>query len=72
MELGVSALKGISVNEHVIVTDFVLYDEGERDQVLQSILGRLSTDVQSQFTTGEYIQYGKTFPCIRLSASGEY
>ena len=70
MEFGVSALKGISGNEHV--TDFVLYDWGERDQVLQSILGRLSTDVQSQFTTGEYTTCGDTFPCIRLSASGEY
>ena len=71
VEFGVSALKGISVNEHI--TDFVLYDYGRRDQVLQNILGRLSTDVQSRFTTGEYTDVdGDTHPCIRFSASGEY
>ena len=71
MEFGVSALKGILANEHV--TDFILYDWDRRDQVLQDILGRLSTDVQSQFTTGEYTdEGGGTYPCIRLSASGEY
>ena len=71
MEFGVSALKGIVANQHVI--EFVLYDYGERDQVLQNILGRLTTDVQSQFTTGEYTdEDGDTFPCILLSASGEY
>ena len=70
MEFGVSALKGISANQHT--TDFVLYDYGKRDQVLQSILGRLTTDVQSQFT-GEYTdEGGRTYSCIRLSASGEY
>ena len=68
-------MKGISANNHV--TEFVLYDCGKRDQVLHYILGRLSTDVQSQFTTGErtdeygICQYG-TYPCIRLSTSGEY
>ena len=71
MEFGVFALKGISANQHV--TDFVLYDRDERDQVLQNILGRLTTDVQSLFTTGEYTnETGRTYPCIRLSASGEY
>ena len=71
MEFGVSALKGISAHEHI--TDFVLYDLSMTDQVLQNILGRLSTDVQSQFTTGRYTnEYGSTFPCICLSASGEY
>ena len=71
MEFGVSTLKGISRNEHV--TDFVLYDWNRSDQVLQSILGRLSTDVQNGFTTGEYTDENvSTFPCIRFSASGEY
>ena len=71
MEFGVSALKGISGNDHVV--DFVLYDYDKSDQVLQSILGRLSTDVQSQFTTGEYTREdGDTYPCIRFSPSGEY
>ena len=70
MEFGVSALKGIVANQHVI--EFVLYDYGERDQVLQNILGRLTTDVRSQFTTGEYTDDRRTYPCIRLSASGEY
>ena len=71
VEFGVSALKGISANDHI--TDFVLYNYGNRDQVLPIILGRLSTDVRSQFTTGEYTdEDGDTYPCIRLSASGEY
>ena len=72
MEFGVSALKGISANEHV--KDFFLYDWDERvNQVLESILGRLTTDVQSQFTPGEYTdEDGDTSPCIHLSASGEY
>ena len=71
MEFGVSALKGILANQHV--ADFVLYDWGERDQVLQNILGRLTTDVQSQFTIGEYTREdGLTYACICLSASGEY
>ena len=65
-------MKGISGNDHV--ADFVLYDIDKiADQVLQSILGRLTTDVRSQFTTGRYTdEGGDTYPCIRLSASGEY
>ena len=71
MEFGVSALKGISANEHI--ADFVLYDySNDRDQVLQIILGRLTTDVQSQFTTGWYTTHCDTCHCIRLSASSEY
>ena len=57
---------------HEHVTNFILCDWGERDQVLQSILGRLSMDMQSQFTTGEYTDEDDTYPCIRLSTSGEY
>ena len=79
MEFGVSALKGISRNEHV--ADFILYncyrsgevDSGRSAQVRQNILGRLTTDVRSQFTTEWYTdEYDFTFPSIRLSASGEY
>ena len=66
-----SVLKSISTNKRV--TEFLLYDSSYRSQVLQFILGRLTTDVQSQFTTGEYTnEGGRTFPCIRLSASSEY
>ena len=64
-------MKCISAHEHI--TDFVLYDWGMRDQVLQNIIEKLSTDVQSQFTTGDYTdEDGDTYPCIRLSASSEY
>ena len=71
MELGISVFKGISANDHI--TDFVLYDYGNRDQVLHNIIGRLSTDVRRQFTTGEYTSvYGVTYSCIRLSTSGQY
>ena len=72
MEFGVSALKGISANKHI--TDFFLYDWDERvDQVLVNILGRLPTDVQSQFTPGEYTdENGDTSPCIHFSVLGEY
>ena len=71
MEFGVSALKAISASDQR--TDFDLYDYGKRVQVLQRILGRLSTDVQGRFTLGEYTnEYGTTFPSIHLSASGEY
>ena len=71
VEFGVSVVKGMSGNEHA--TDFVLYDWSKRVDVLRNILGRLSTDVQSQFSTGRYTDgYGDTYPCIHLSASGEY
>ena len=68
-------LKGISGNKHT--SHFVLYDEGSRVRLLHSIIDRLPTDVQRQFTIGEYtVEYGYTYheyrlSCIRRSASGE-
>ena len=71
MEFGVFALKGISASKHL--TDFVLWDYLERYQVLQNILERLPTDVQSQFTAERYtVEFVSTFPSIRLCSSGEY
>ena len=65
-------LKGISGNKHT--THFVLYDRGERDHLLHSIIDRLPTDVQRQFIIDKYTdtrEYGFAPPCISRSASGE-
>ena len=70
MEFGVSVLKGISRSKHT--SHFVLYDWGERDHLLHSIIGRLPTDVQRHFIINKYIdKYEDTYPCISRSASGE-
>ena len=64
-------MKGISAYKHL--TDFVLWDYLERYQVLQNILERLPTDVQSRFTVERYtVEFVSTFPCICLCSSGEY
>ena len=47
-----SVLKGISGNKHT--ANFVLYDLGGRDHLLQSLIGRLPTDVQRHFIIDEY------------------
>ena len=71
MDFGVAAVKGISANQ--LIADFVLFDWDDRVHVLQSILARLTSEMQSGFTIGEYTaENGHTYPCIRLSASGEY
>ena len=63
-------LEGISGNKHT--KHFVLYDWGKRGHLLRSIIGRIPTDVQRQFTIDKYTnKYGYTFPCISCSASGE-
>ena len=65
-----SVLKGISGNKHT--THFVLYDQLGRDHLLHSIISRLPTDVRRQFIIDEYtVKYGRTYPCISRSASGE-
>ena len=63
-------LKGISGNKHT--SHFVLYTERSRVHLLQSIIDRLPTDAQRQFIIDKYTdEYGRTFPCISRSASGE-
>ena len=69
VEIGVSLLKGISGNKHS--TNFVLWDRDSRVHLLHSIIGRLPTDEQRQFTIDKYTDEDKTFPCISRSASGE-
>ena len=72
-----SVLNGISASKHIM--DFVLYNNcgcqqlhGERDHLLHSIIDRLPTDVQKHFIIDKYTdKFGRTFPCIRRSASGE-
>ena len=70
VEFGVSVLEGISGNKHT--KHFVLYDWGKRGHLLRSIIGRLPSDVQRQFTIDKYTnKYGYPFPCISRFASGE-
>ena len=70
VEFGVSVLKGISGNKHT--AHFVLYSWDRRDHLLHSIIGRLPTDEQRQFTIDEYTnEFGHTYPCISHSASRE-
>ena len=71
LTFGLSVLKSIAKNQ--TIEEFVLYSMGERDSVLHDMLGRLTPDQRTRLTTGKYThKYGGTFPCIRLSASGEY
>ena len=70
VEFGVSVLKGISGSKNL--THFVLYDCDKRDHLLHSIIDRLPTDMQRQFIIDKYTdEYGRTYPCISRSASGE-
>ena len=63
-------LAGISGNKHT--THFALYNWGKRNHLLRSIIGRIPSDVQRQFTIDKYTnKYGYTFPCISRFASGE-
>ena len=64
-------MKSIAKNQ--TIAEFVLYNRDERDGVLLDMLGGLTPDQRTRYTTGEYTnEYGYTFPCIHLSASGEY
>ena len=71
---GLSVLKSIAKNQ--TIEEFVLYNrdiENSDKRDLHEMLGKLTTDQRTRYTTGEYTnEYGDTFPCIRLSASGEY
>ena len=70
VEFGVSVLKGISGNKHT--SHFVLYDSGKRVHLFHSIIDGLPTDEQRQFIIDQYTdKYGRTYPCISHSASGE-
>ena len=71
LTFGLSVLKTIAKNQ--TIEEFVLYDKGKRDSVIHDMLDRLTPDQRVRFTTGEYTdeRHG-TFPCIHLSASGEY
>ena len=52
---------------------FVLYDWSKRVELLTEMLTRLTPDESSRFSIGQYTnEYGRTFPCIRLSPSSEY
>ena len=55
------------------IDDFVLYDCGERRELLTEMLMRLTPDESSWFSIGQYTdEYDDTYPCIRLSPSSEY
>ena len=72
VEFGVSVLKGISGNKHT--THFALYDQYQdrRVHLFHSIIDGLPTEVQRQFIIDEYTdKFGRTYPCINRSASGE-
>ena len=63
-------LKGISGNKHT--SHLVLYSWDQRDHLLHSIIGGLSTDMQRQFIIDKYTdEDADTYPCISRSASGE-
>ena len=75
---GLSVLTTIARKQHI--TDFVLYDWSGRDSILCNMLGGLTPNQSVRFTTarqctlhGEYTdEFGDTYSCIRLSASGEH
>ena len=55
------------------IGDFVLYDCGERGELLTEMLTRLTPDESSRFSVGQYTDdHNDTFPCICLSPSSEY
>ena len=71
LTFGLSVLKSIAKNQ--TIEEFVLYNEDERDSVLHDMLGELTPDQRTRYTTGEYTnEFDGPYPCIRLSASGEY
>ena len=71
LTFGLSVLKTIAKNQ--TIEEFVLYDQNRRDSVFRDMLDRLTPDQRVRFTTGEYTNENQyTFPCIHLSASGEY
>ena len=70
LKFGMHILKGISKKNSI--GDFVLYDCGERGELLTEMLTRLTPDESSRFSIGQYTAHGHTYPCIRLSPSSEY
>ena len=55
------------------IGDFVLYDCGERRELLTEMLTRLTPDESSRFSIGQYLDdHDDTYPSIRLSPSSEY
>ena len=71
LRFGLSVLKTIAKNH--IVEEFALLGQGRRDSVIRDMLDRLTPDQRVSFTTGKYTdETHLTFPCIHLSASGEY
>ena len=70
-KFGMQILKVISKKNSI--GDFVLYDWGERRELLTEMLTRLTPDESSRFSIGQYTDdHGGTFLCIRLSPSSEY
>ena len=70
IRFGMSVLKGLSKQHNIV--EFVLYDWIGRENLLKDMLSRLPPVERDMFRTGEYTEYGGTFPCIRLSPSSEY
>ena len=70
LKFGMHILKGISKKNSI--GDFVLYDCGERGELLTEMLTRLAPDESSRFSIGQYTAHDDTFPCICLSPSSEY
>ena len=71
LTIGLSVLKTIANSQ--TIQEFVLYGQARRDSVIHEMLDRLTPDQRMRFTTGEYTDENCfTFPCIHLSASGEY
>ena len=70
LKFGMRILKIISKKNSI--GDFVLYDWGEKGELLTEMLTRLTSDESSRFSIGQYTEGGGIYPCIRLSPSSEY
>ena len=52
---------------------FVIQDEDGREGIVRDVLSRFAPDERDRLTAGDYTdEYGRSFPCIRLSPSSEY
>ena len=67
LKFGINVLKVFPKKNSI--GDFVLYDNGERGELLTEMLTRLTPDESSRFSIGQHVN---TYLCIRLSPSSEY